>query len=344
MTIGEQMDALGAFSYLSDNAPTWIGQLSDLANHTAAKHAEYANAYKRHAAQRTRRRRNSSICSIRTDDLNSTLANTESPSLSSAPEAREGTAITTPNTSQNQPNSNPRKRGADEAPWVDSSDGDIFVSTRHNLIIEYDGHTQKTLEEMVRNIGTARNNIRKGKMSQLRTSGYRSAMMSRGSRMSPITASLASPTSTEDELLTSIRNARRQGPPASRAPAASQASPFDAAEKQLEVVHGLCETAAYHFLRAGDCSTELGTVKQKLQSLLDLATKEVHRLKAEQPHVAVVQEEKKAPTPESLPAPTQTTRDGDHSVTKMATIEVDDGSDSVESIDLTVFRSGRICR
>ncbi|PYI20522.1 hypothetical protein BO86DRAFT_389729 [Aspergillus japonicus CBS 114.51] len=343
MTTGEQMDALGAFSYLSNNAPTWIGQLSDLANHTAAKHAEYANAYKRHAAQRIRRRRNSSICSIRTDDLNSTLSNTESPTLSSGPAAREGTAITTPNTSQNQPNSNPRKRGADEAPSVDSSDGDIFVSTRHNLIIEYDGHTQKTLEEMVRNIGTARNNIRKGKLAQLRTPGYRSAMLSRGPRMSPITASLASPISTEDDLLASIRNARRQAPPAPRAPAASQASPFDDAEKQLEVVHGLCETAAYHFLRAGDCAAELSTVKQKLQSLLDLATREVHRLKAEQPHGAEMPE-KKVPTPEPLPAPTKTTTDGGHSVTKMDTIEVDDGSDSVESIDLTVFRSSRIRR
>ncbi|PYH49775.1 uncharacterized protein BP01DRAFT_352323 [Aspergillus saccharolyticus JOP 1030-1] len=348
MPTGEQMDALGAFSYLSDNAPTWIDRLSELAAHTAAKHAEFANAHKRHAVLKTRHRKNSSVCSIRTNDLNSTPPRSGFPSLSSAPEPREGTAITTPNTSENQPNSNPRKRSADEAPLGESSDRDFVVSTRDSLIIEYDGHTQKVLEEMVRNIGTARNNMRRGKMSQLRTSTYRGPMTSRGSMVSPIAASLADSTSTEGDVLSRIRRARRQGPPTSRAPPQSQGSPFDAAEKLLELAHGVCETAAYQFLRAGDCSSELATVKQKLQSLLDLATKEVQRLKAEQVEVTVVQEAN-APTPTPTPAPAPaaakptTTMDGDRlSVTKMETIEVDDGSDSVESIDLMVFRSSRI--
>ncbi|RAL12871.1 uncharacterized protein BO97DRAFT_343696 [Aspergillus homomorphus CBS 101889] len=336
------MDALGAFSFLSDNVPTWIGQLSDLAAHTAAKHTEYANAYKRHAALRTRRRKNSSVCSIHTDDL--TLPSTATLSPSSAAEAREGTALTTPNTSQTPSNSNPRKRGAEDALSVDSNEQGIFVSTRHNLIIEYDGHTQKVLEEMVRNIGTARNNIRKGKMSQLRTAGYRSAVLIRSSRMSPLAASLASPGATEDDVLSSIRKARTQGPPTPRTAAPPQPSPLDMAEKQLELAHVQCETAAYHFLRSGECSAELASVEQKLKGLLDLATQEVRRLKTERPETPTVQEEK-PPAVAPQPAMATTTIDGDrHSMTKMDTIEVDDGSESSESIDLTVFRANRIRR
>ncbi|OOF91427.1 hypothetical protein ASPCADRAFT_211237 [Aspergillus carbonarius ITEM 5010] len=334
MPAGQQMDALGAFAYLSENIPSWLSRLSDLSTHTAAKHAEYAEAYKRHITVRPRRRKNSSICSIRTEDLRSSAPDTETRPQSSAAETR--TTVTTPNTSQHQPNVNPRKRGAEETPTLDGSDQDPLVSTRNNLIIHYDGHTQKVLEEMVRNIGTARNNIRKGRMAQLPVSGYRNKMPDRSARINSLADSLSSSESCEDDVLSSIRKARNQGPPG---PRARKHSPFDAAEKQLELVHGMCETAAYHFLRSGDCSADLASVEAKFRSLLDLATNEVRRLKAEQPEVPVVQEESPTMTP------TATTIEADRqSLSKIDAIEVDDGTESVESIDLTAFRANRLRR
>ncbi|RAK96076.1 uncharacterized protein BO80DRAFT_429449 [Aspergillus ibericus CBS 121593] len=328
------MNALGAFTHLSENIPSWISRLAELSTHTAAKHAEYAEAYKRHVAVRPRRRKNSSICSIRPDDLRSSAPDTDIQPQSSAAETR--TTVTTPNTSQHQSNVNPRKRGAEEAPSLDGSDESPYVSTRNNLIIHYDGHTQKVLEEMVRNIGTARNNIRKGRMAQLPMAGYRNKMLDRSTGMNNLASSLSSSDSSENDVLSSIRKARNQGPPG---PRAREHSPFDTAEKQLELVHGMCETAAYHFLRSGDCSADLASVEGEFKNLLDLATNEVGRLKAEQQEAPAAQEE----TP--ITAPTATTIEADRqSLSKIDTIEVDDGTDSVESIDLTAFRVNRLRR
>lgn len=335
-----QMDALGAFTHLTENIPSWIDRLAELSAHTAAKHAEYAEAYRRHVSVRPRRRKNSSVCSIRTEDLRSSAPETETRPQSSA--AATNTTVTTPNTSQHEANVNPRKRGAEDAPCMEARDRDLLVSTRNNLIIHYDGHTQHVLEEMVRHIGTARNNIRKGRMTQLPLPGYRSKMLDRSARMNSLAPSLSPSESGEDDVLSSIRKARTRGPPVPRAPEMPRESPFDMAEKQLELVHGVCETAAYQFLRSGDCSTELSSVEGKFKSLLDLATNEVRRLKAEQPQEPTVEEdETEAPTME----PATTTIEVDRqSLSKMDTIEVDDSAQSVESIDLTAFRANRLRR
>ncbi|PYH34785.1 uncharacterized protein BO87DRAFT_376131 [Aspergillus neoniger CBS 115656] len=330
-----QMDALGAFTHLTENIPSWIDRLAELSAHTAAKHAEYAEAYRRHVTVRPRRRKNSSVCSIQTEDLRSSAPETETGPQSSAAETH--TTVTTPNTSQHQANVNPRKRGAEDAPSMDARDRNPLVSTRNNLIIHYDGHTQHVLEEMVRHIGTARNNIRKGRMSQLPLPGYRSKMLDRSARMNSLAPSLSPSESGEDDVLSSIRKARNRGPPVPRAQDMPKESAFDMAEKQLEVVHGVCETAAYQFLRSGDCSTELTSVEGKFKSLLDLATNEVRRLKAEQPEEPTVEDETEASAATTIEVDRQ-------SLTKMDTIEVDDDAQSAESIDLTAFRANRLRR
>ncbi|CEL03116.1 hypothetical protein ASPCAL04273 [Aspergillus calidoustus] len=240
--VSGQMDALGAFSYLADNLPTWLTKLSDLTAHTAEKHAEFAEAFKKHSATplKIRRRRNSSVCSIRTDSVRS---------------------------------GGQRRRGGDDgdASSLDSTtDGPAVISTRHNLIIHYDGHTQKSLEELVRNIGTARNNLRKGKMSQLPlAAGSRSATRNFHARNPPMIDPNAAP---EDQLMASIRISRSRAQPP---PPTQRQPPFEMADKHLELAHGFCETAAYHFLRAGACASELNSVKERFTVLLKLATDEL---------------------------------------------------------------------
>ncbi|RDH27561.1 hypothetical protein BDQ94DRAFT_112504 [Aspergillus welwitschiae] len=333
-----QMDALGAFTHLTENIPSWIDGLAELSAYTAAKHAEYAEAYRRHVTVRPRRRKNSSVGSIRNKDLHSSAPETETRPQSSA--AAIHTTVTTPDTSQHQANVNPRKRGAEDAPSMEARDRDPLVSTRSNLTIHYDGHTQHVLEEMVCHIGTARNNIRKGRMSQLPLPGYRSKMLDRSSRMNSLAPSLSPLDSGKDDVLSSIRRARNRGPPMPRAREISKESPFDMAEKQLELAHGVCETAAYQFLRSGDCSTDLTSVEGKFKSLLDLATNEVRRLKAVQPEDQTVEEDKrKIPIVESAATTIEADR---QSLSKMDTIEVDDSAQSVESIDLTAFRIKRL--
>ncbi|KAL2803426.1 hypothetical protein BJX63DRAFT_412026 [Aspergillus granulosus] len=303
-----QMDALGAFSYLADHLPTWMTKLSDITTHTAAKHAEFAEAFKKLSATpvKVRRRQNSSVCSIHTESV------------------RVG--------------SQRRKRAADDGDVasLDSVDGAAVISTRHNLIIHYDGYTQKSLEELVRNIGTARNNLRKGKMSQLPLAmGSRSATRNFHTRNPPMIDPTAAP---EDQLLASVRTSRSRGQPP---PPTQRQSPFEMADKHLELAHGFCETAAYHFLRQGNCASELNSVKDRFTVLLKLATDEVQQLQKEKKEELVEEEAEKVPEvaeprpqPQSLKRPAS----GD------GMIEVDDDQDSVESIDLSAFRVNRLRR
>ncbi|KAI9928378.1 hypothetical protein ASPWEDRAFT_440942 [Aspergillus wentii DTO 134E9] len=304
------MDALGAFSHLSDNVPSWINRVSELAAYTAAKNAEYSEAYKKYSkGRKPRRRKNSSVCSIHTEDLDKPTQDQEEA------EETEQTEETAGETGSAE---NPLKRGCDDA-FSGTSDGPLnVVSLRHNVIIHYDGHTQQTLEELVRDIGTARNNIRKGKMSQLSAPSLRPGM--RNMRPPP---SLPGEADSPAALLPNIRSARNRGPP--------KGSPFDAADKHLELAHSMCETAAYQFLRVGTCSTELSSVEGKLTTLQRMATSEVERLREEQKQNPREEETPNAPAEDDKPL---ASADG--------AIEVDDSSDvSVESIDLTAFRANR---
>lgn len=342
------MDALGAFTHLQSNLPTWITRVSDLAAHTSRKHAEYVEAYRRHASFKPRRRKNSSVCSIRTGDV-VPIAEQKGP----APEAVDASADT--EKAAAPPQYAGRKRGPDEAPSIDSSDRYAFVSTRHNVIVEYDGHTQKVLEEIVRDIGVARNNIRRGRMSMMPRTGLRSGLLNK-------TASVGSNNAPGGEpqlpALASIRSTRAGAGVVSVSGSLTsirKESPFDFADKQLELAHGLCETAAYHVLRSGDCGTELDGVEEKFKMLLEATNSEVQRLeaeksreKAEAPASAEETPAKPPPTPtaarlariqalaNSKPSP-DTTADAPD------TIEVDDASSiSAESVDLYAFRSSLV--
>lgn len=272
------MDALGAFTYMCDNLPAWIDQVSELAAYTAAKHAEYTEAYKKYAPVRSRRRKNSSVCSIHTDD-NFPLSQKRGTSV----EPTQGTPSTAAEASITQIRfvGNPRKRNADGTPSINSAEETAdFVSIRHNVVIHYDGHTQKSLEAMVRNIGTARNNMRRGKMSQISLGGLRPRMGKPDARRNL----LGQADSSDADILINIRSMRTRGPPPAEASSSRippKESVFDVVDRQLELAHSHCETAAYQFLRYGDCSAELKSVVETFRSLLELATEEARNLKAE---------------------------------------------------------------
>ncbi|KAE8354426.1 hypothetical protein BDV28DRAFT_131087 [Aspergillus coremiiformis] len=334
------IDALGAFSHLTDNLPTWINRIADLAAHTAAKHTEYAEAYKRLAVApgKPRRRKNSSVCSIRTDKMQNTVTQSP-PTLGGSNQEATNLRIPQPTSSQNPSTPNPRKRGTDEALSLASGETP-WVSTRYNLVIHYDGETQKSLEEMVRHIGTARNNIRRGRMSQMGAPA-RGGGGNKNPRMSSGPPSLPSGDVPDDQLLSNIRSARNRGPP-SQSRQKTPENAFDRADKQLELIHSLCENAAHRFLRVGDCSTELGGVEEKLKTLLELATGEVQRLteEKERERAAKAKETTKVQSVQL----TVSSPSNKLPASNIGAIEVDDSTESEESIDLSAFRARRMMR
>jgi hypothetical protein len=343
------MDALGAFTYLTDNLPAWVTRVAELADHASAKHAEFAETYRRHTTGKTRRRKNSSICSIHTDDNMIPIAERASP----CPEAIG--ASTNPTTEATESEQRPQtghKRRTDEAPSIDSAERYAFVSTRHNLIIEYDGHTQKSLEEIVQDIAKARNNLRRAKISAMPRTGIRSNLLGKSS---VINSSAAMGGKTETTGLSRVRSMRQPGVVGVRgASSARQDSPFDYADKQLELAHGLCETAAYQILRSGDCAMELDSVEEKFKMVLDAARNEVERLSNEKNQLSPEEKEerkneaaKPPPTPSAarmarIAALTAASKSSTQE-TGPGAIEVDDSSSiSAESIDISAFRSSRI--
>ncbi|KAJ6005736.1 hypothetical protein N7451_003680 [Penicillium sp. IBT 35674x] len=342
------MDALGAFTHLQTNLPAWITRVSELAAHASARHAEYSEAYRKHSKSKSRRRKNSSVCSIHTDKL-VPIAQQKAPGPESA----------TVNTSMCKEEKvlaqqAGRKRGTDEAPSIDSNERYDFVSTRHNVIIDYDGHTQKVLEQIVKDIGIARNNIRRGKMSMMPSRmGIRSNALSR-------TAAGAGPDSPIASLscVRSTRTATGLVGVTGISNGISNDSPFDFSDKQLELAHGLCETAAFQVLRSGDCGTELDGVEEKFKMLLEMTTKEVARLEEEKEETKKQEEEapeREEEAEEPIPPPQTSTAArlariaalsaNKPSTSATGTIEVDDASSlSAESLelDLSAFRSSRI--
>lgn len=134
-------------------------------------------------------------------------------------------------------------------------------------------------------------------------------------------------------------------------------SPFDFADKQLELAHSLCETAAYQVLRSGDCGTELDGVEEKFKMLLEASINEVDRLMAEKKQQEEHEQQQQNGTADESPLkppPTPSAarlamvaaianKPTTSAATSGGAIEVDDNSSlSAESIDLSAFRSSRI--
>ncbi|KAF9883270.1 hypothetical protein FE257_003790 [Aspergillus nanangensis] len=286
------MDALGAFSHLFNNVPFWQTRLSELKAHTATRHAEYPPSSHEQLPLR---------CLVSFEQ-----------------EFTGANDFTTPN---------PQKRGTDQVSFICSSE-------RRNGIIYYDGHTQNSLKEMVHNIETARNNVRRVKMAQLPPLSLGTGMSSRGGRMNKLSASLQADDAGPDQLLSNIRRARHRrlpAPPQQTQTAPASDSPLDLADKHLEVAHGLCETAACHFLRVGGCANKLSKVHEEFKVLLQMATKEVERLKPQQ-----IQEEEATITAE--PAK-KSPEDNQPAISHDGAIEVDDNAESVDSLGLKAFRT-----
>ena len=149
---------------------------------------------------------------------------------------------------------------------------------------------------------------------------------------------------------------------------------FDDADKDLEAVQNLCEVGAHQFLREGDCRLEIEGMRKKFESVLEVARKEVEKLKLEEENETKGQETENEKEKETKEQETETEKKEDlvaeqpkensptvHIVEKKlepslemppplkqinftgtGTIEVDDGSDAESvHIDLSAFRRTR---
>ncbi|EED22956.1 conserved hypothetical protein [Talaromyces stipitatus ATCC 10500] len=287
------MDALQCFTSISDSIPSWITRVTELAEHTSRKHAEFSEEFKRLAT--------TNIHSIRpaSDVL-------FQPGV--APDA---------NTSHVSGHASPS------------------IRLRRELIIFYDSHTQTELEGMVRDIGNARNSLRKGKLSQLMGKSNGGIDMFASARSCGIQLP---------------RDGFRRTRLSTTAGTTQKESAFEYTDKQLETAQSLCETAAHQFLRTGDCAKVLKDILSKFETVLQTTTQEAARLReekereAEQQQAEAKEQQQANGVTSVYPSPLKSiiAEDDKPPEPGTATIEVDDTvSDSSISIDITAFRSNR---
>jgi hypothetical protein len=151
------------------------------------------------------------------------------------------------------------------------------------IIVYYDGQIQKEFEQLVRNIGTGRNLLRKGRMA---------AKAEALAELASSSESDASEDEDVDNIRAKIQFRRRAGLSSMRSRPTtrgqSTASPststpeslFESADKDLEQAQALCERAAHQSLREGDCRKELSGMRKHFQQVHDLAAIQVAKHKA----------------------------------------------------------------
>ncbi|KAK2766801.1 hypothetical protein FQN54_006115 [Arachnomyces sp. PD_36] len=321
------MESTNCFTHLTDNLPSWIVRVTDLAAHTTAKHAEFSADYSKLSSVKPRRRKNSSIHSIRPDDTQSAgKKDTSSDKTNASTSSQKDQPYENPNKYIQA--ANRRRRGGVDGGSARSGDNPRSTTrARHMVVVHYDAHTQNELDQLVKDIGAARNNLRKTRMARMRSNygGF-------GMRLP----------------LINTRNGFRKPPspvlddgtpaPAEREP------PFDLTDKQLELAQSFCEVAAHQFLRDGDCSSQLDSTRERLESVLETAKVEAELLaeeekaKKERGELEDDSAAKKAETEQVKPEdPAKSPPTG------ITAIEVDDDSSASSiSIDITAFRSTRL--
>ena len=274
------MDALASFVYLTDHLPSWTIKINNLAAHALTKREEFTAEYKgllEHA--RPKRKKTPSTTSLHPNDKQASVR-----SLRDESNARDGLAL--PRRTEFSPldpankylfaNARRDKRKLGTS-FRSGASGPQTFRNQHQVIIYYDSILQDAFEGLVKDIATARNNVRKGKQARALELGLRLPSLGVG------------------DCGRRQRNAVLPNPPQSHAatelprepklllndPPLCGDAPFNDVAKNLEAAQALCETAAHQFLRDGDCTLEINQIRAYLENVLLVAKAQVVALEQE---------------------------------------------------------------
>ncbi|KAI9790306.1 MAG: hypothetical protein M1833_001965 [Piccolia ochrophora] len=240
------MDSLGSLTFVADNVPDWIIKLDDLTEQIANRHSELTQL-----SGRALKPKNGSTESLRPKAQD---AEGEGPLVTEPSPLSAGARQHYVQQMQR------RKRKPDS---VISNMEPTKYRTRSMIIVYYDSAVQEAFEGIVRNIGTARNNIRKGRMA----------------------AKMKQMTSLPDDVM-DLGDAGFRSKLAytrvSRSRGGEEKTPYDHIDLALETAQSLCEHGAHQFLRDGDCAAEIHGIRVRLEEAAGLAGKEADKLKEQE--------------------------------------------------------------
>ncbi len=275
--MAQAMDAYSSFVFLVENLPKWQASIESLALRSAEKNAEFTAEYKRLVIQaRPRHKRTASVSSIHTADeqvADEQADPTESVDALSSPDPVHINPLEAGNRYLYAQARRKRKPG----PSIRSgASGPQNFRNRNHVVVYYDSALQKQLDSLVKQVGLGRNSLRKGKNALAAATGFRlPTLPTSGSRdVSTLEDLRPAITSRSTSALLPIKQTA-----VPIVQSLSDEASFVKADKDLEQIQALCETAAHQFLRDGDCKTELETIRQKLDALLSHATLTAESLK-----------------------------------------------------------------
>ncbi|SLM34010.1 hypothetical protein LPUS_02664 [Lasallia pustulata] len=251
-----------------------------------------------------------------------------------------------------------RKRKPRPVSIFSGASGPAKFRSRPMVVVYYDSAIQDAIEALVRNIGSARNHLRKGKT----TASFKARMSSLGMGL----RSVPSPIQRNSnfmilgEKMTHPESTSKDASNATARP--DPLAAFDLADKHLETAQGLCEAAAHQFLRDGDCNGELEGTRKRFEGCLRVAEQEVAMLRQEEEDETQngdeegeedeevekdedegkeEEEEQEQKIEPDRPVP-KVNRPPRFESSKMGMIEVDDDDDTDSvHIDLSAFRRTR---
>ena len=366
--MGSSMDSMQSFTFLTENLPQWIVQVDELSVRVAERYSEFAKLS--HAPEtRPPNKRNVSMESIRpNDNTRDTDLLPQTPETSQTPPILQASQILR---TSRQPPIDPknkslfqdarRKRKPRPESILSGASGPARYRLRSSLIVYYDSAIQEAFEALVRNIGSARNNLRKGKTTV--SFKHRMSSLGMGLPSSLSRAQRASDFITLGEKLAQPKSMALDNRDSTTRP--DPLAAFDRADKVLETAQSLCEVAAHQFLREGDCSAELEGTRERFESCLKVAEQEVERLRKEEQDGIRDQTEEEEEQEEELEGEQEEEQDEEQEeeqekevepdvlqprvnhqprfeCSKIGVIEVDDDDDtSSVHIDLSAFRRTR---
>lgn len=345
------MNALASFVYLTEKLPTWITQLDTLGTYVVTKREEFAAEFKRaleHA--RPKRRKTPSVTSLQTQDKPASIRShnneTNAPDTLSIPRVSEISPLDPAN---KYLFANARRGRRKQGSFLRSgASGPQTFRNQHQVIIYYDSTVQDGLEGLVKEIGTARNNVRKGRQARelerglrLPSFGLEDHFPARRVPVMPSPPKSHSPT----DLAVDPKICLNDAP-------SNEDATFTEVAKKLEAAQALCETAAHQFLRDGDCTPELDRIRTYLQTVLQVARQQIESWEQEKDGTKPEAQETDALVKKENHDVATTVAEKlgvnitpvVNTVTHTTEIEVDSDNDTVEEdmvIDISKFRAAR---
>ncbi|KAJ5348571.1 uncharacterized protein N7506_001824 [Penicillium brevicompactum] len=262
------MDTVEAFSYLQGTIPALISRMKDLAAHKFTNHTEYYEACHGQKPLRLRCPTNHSIRPVQPNEVVRIEQKRDTSNFDKT--------MAKAKSSVDSIQCSGRKRRVDEDLSIGRNKPFAPVNKRHKVIIEYDGHIQKVLEEVVRDIAICRGNIRRAKISVMQTrllpKTVDKTLCLANHQMRELDPSLVVASSfvrraQTGSCVTSVSGSGKS----------QKKQVTDFADEHLKIAHELCETAAHQALRTGKCVSEIEAVLRHLEKLRTTVNNEIRR-------------------------------------------------------------------